>query len=163
MLSQQADSAQNADPAYRAELRRWTTDDPTRHDGVPASAVPHVDGHSGDEIPLRDFDTRGTGHLPAQTASTRRQTILVLGTEEDDPLSWLRAGEALERVLLEIARCGYAAGPLTQAVEVPDTRYALRTELGLTFYPQFLLRVGRAHATPSTPRRPLTEVLAETD
>ncbi|MDQ1730656.1 MAG: hypothetical protein QOK10_815, partial [Pseudonocardiales bacterium] len=41
-LSNQADRLQNSDPAYRAEIRRWTTDDAGRRDGVPARAVPHV-------------------------------------------------------------------------------------------------------------------------
>ena len=58
-LSQRADALQYADPAYRAELRAWTTDDPKRTDGVPAIAVPHVDAGSGDEVPIRDFDTLG--------------------------------------------------------------------------------------------------------
>src|SRR6185437_13712015 len=40
MLSQRADAEQNASAGYRAELRAWTTDDPSRRDGVPASAVP---------------------------------------------------------------------------------------------------------------------------
>ena len=163
MLTQRADALQNADPAYRAELRAWTTDDPARLDGVPAFAVPHVNGHSGDEIPLRDFDTRGTGRLPADTASTRRQTILVVGTADDDPMSWLRAGEAVQRMLLEIARRGYAAGPMTQALDVPETRDALAGELGLSFYPQFLMRVGRAHPTAPTPRRAVADVLVEVD
>jgi hypothetical protein len=39
ILTQRADALQNADPAYRAELRAWTTDDPGRLDGVPAFAV----------------------------------------------------------------------------------------------------------------------------
>jgi nitroreductase len=163
MLTQRADALQNADPAYRAELRAWTTDDPARLDGVPARAVPHVNGHSGDEIPLRDFDTHGVGRLPAQTASSRRQTILVLGTDGDDPAAWLRAGEAVERVLLEIARRGYAAGPITQALDVPETRDALTAELGLSCYPQFLMRVGRAQPTAPTARRELADVLAEID
>ena len=43
-LSQRADDIENLNPAYRAELRAWTTDDPLRADGVPHLAVPHVDG-----------------------------------------------------------------------------------------------------------------------
>lgn len=33
-LSHEADAAENADPAYRAELRAWTSDDSKRQDGV---------------------------------------------------------------------------------------------------------------------------------
>src|SRR4051794_17077763 len=68
-LSTRADDAQFRNPAYRAELRAWTSDDPKRADGVPAIAVPHVDADSGDEVPIRDFDTRGSGALPVETRS----------------------------------------------------------------------------------------------
>ncbi len=160
-LSQRADAAQYANPAYRGELRAWTTDDPNRRDGVPALAVPHVAGDSGDEIPIRDFDSRGTGWLPTQTRSSRKQCLLLLGTDADDAASWLRAGEALERVLLEVAHHGFTASPLTQVVEVASARAALRTELCLTTYPHVLLRVGRAAVTPGTTRRDLRDVLTE--
>jgi hypothetical protein len=87
-------------PAHRAELRAWTNADPSRRDGVPATLVPHVDAGSGDDIPIRDFDTHGLGRLPTKTHSSLNQCVLLLGTSQDQPAAWLRAGEALERVLL---------------------------------------------------------------
>jgi hypothetical protein len=90
-LSQQADNIENADPAYRAELRAWTTDDGRRRDRVPAAAVPHTDAGSGDEIPIRDFDSRGMGWLPTETYSSMRQCLLLLGSAADDPVAWLRS------------------------------------------------------------------------
>jgi hypothetical protein len=152
-LSTSADRAQQLDPSYRAELRAWTSDDPLRLDGVPAIAVPHVDSGSGDEIPIRDFDTRGTGYLPTQTRSTRDQCLVLLGSDADDELSWLRAGEALQRVLLTITALGFAASPLTQAIELPASRAELRAGLRLTMHPHLLLRIGRAAPTAGTPRR----------
>ena len=160
-LSQRADELELLDPAYRAELRRWTSDDPDRRDGVPALAVPHVDGSAQDEIPIRDFDSSGSGWLPAHTNSSRRQCLLLLGTAVDDPASWLAAGQALERMLLEITRHGYAASPLTQAIEVASTRTQLCRELNLQMEPHILLRVGRAPIVPSSRRRPLRDVLVE--
>lgn len=160
-LSQRADAMQYADPAYRAELRRWTTDDPTRRDGVAARAVPHVDAGSGDEIPIRDFDARGTGFLPTETGSTREQCLVLLGTDGDDPEAWLHAGEALERMLLEITCRGLAASPLTQVVEVSSERAALRSELRLTMHPHVLLRIGYAPPTPGSSRRALADVVDE--
>jgi hypothetical protein len=159
-ISRRADALENADPSYRAELRAWTHDDPMRSDGVPDFAIPHVDSSHRDQLPLRDFDTRGTGRLPADVGSSADQMLLVLGTEVEDQLAWLRAGEALERVLLEMTRYGWSASPLTQSLELPQTRFAVAHELGLTFHPQFLMRVGHTHAqTPTTPRRPLSEML----
>jgi nitroreductase len=160
-LSQQADAIQNTDPAYRAELRAWTTDDPQRRDGVPAMAVPHVDAGAGDDVPIRDFDTHGMGWLPTNTQSSMHQCLLLLGTRSDNPESWLRAGEALERIWLEATRHNYVASPLTQVVEIPRTRTMLRAELNLPMYPHVLLRVGHAAQTPASRRRRLSDVIAE--
>ena len=162
-LSQRADAIENLNPAYRAELRAWTSDDPSRRDGVPSLAVPHVDGSSEDDVPIRDFDTRGTGGLPARTRSSMKQTMVLLCTEGDTPAYWVRAGEALERVLLEITRHGLSASLLTQVTEVPSTRAELRHELKLVEHPHVLLRIGRAPITPASRRRRLVEVLTEQD
>jgi nitroreductase len=157
-LSQLADRYELADPAYRAELLRWTTVDLRRNDGVPAFAVPLVDGTAEDEVPIRDFDTAGIGWLPGNTYSSSSQCLLVLTTQSDEASAWARAGEALQRVWLEITRRGYAASPLTQAIEVSHTRELLRSELQLSGHPQLLLRVGRAPAVSATRRRALTNV-----
>ena len=158
VLSQQADAQQNADPAYRAELRAWTSDDPARRDGVPASAVPHVDAGAGDDIPIRDFDSRGAGWLPTETRSSMNQCLLLLTTQRDSRPGWLRAGEALERIWLLATRHEYAMSLLTQVVEVPRTRQQLRAELGLESHPLVLLRIGKAPVTASSQRRPLPEL-----
>ncbi|MDP9093351.1 MAG: nitroreductase family protein [Actinomycetota bacterium] len=158
-LSQLADGIENANPAYRAELRTWTTEDPERDDGVPAYAVPRVLGNAEDDLPIRDFDTHAAGSLPTQTRSSLNQCLVLLGAGEDNPLAWLRAGEALERMLLVIARMGFTASPLTQVVELPRTNAALRDELGLLMHPYVLLRVGRAPATPATRRRYLVDMV----
>ncbi len=160
VLSQRADRQQHADPAYRAELRAWTSDDPTRADGVPTLAVPHTEVDSHDDIPIRDFDVLARGQLPGETRSSVNQCLLLLGTASDTPAAWARAGEALQRVLLEVTRFGFAASPLTQVVELPNTRGALRRELRLATYPCVLLRVGRAPATPAPRRRRLVDMLS---
>jgi hypothetical protein len=160
-LTRRADTMQLADPAYRAELRAWTTADPDRLDGVPAPAVPHVDAGSGDAVPIRDFDTHGRGGLPTETRSGRDGCLLVLSAPSDTPTEWVRAGEALERVLLEVTHAGYVAGLFSQAIEVPRTRAELRRAMGLIEHPVMVLRVGRAAPTPGTPRRNVRDVLTE--
>ncbi|MDQ1733662.1 MAG: hypothetical protein QOK10_3821, partial [Pseudonocardiales bacterium] len=89
--------------------------------------------------------------------------LLLLGTPGDSPDTWLRAGQALERVLLEVTRQGYVASPLTQVTEIPRTRLMLRQELGISSMPQLLLRVGRAPVAPGTRRRRLVDVIRDTD
>jgi nitroreductase len=159
-LTQQADAQQQADPAYHAELEWWTNRPTAAHDGIVGAAVPHVDGTAADDVPLRDFDTRGRGALPASTGLGAERTLMVLGTRADDDEAWLRSGEALQRVLLEITRAGWAVSPVTQAVEVDLTRRELRAGLTWDTWPQSILRIGHAAATNPTPRRGRDEVVS---
>jgi nitroreductase len=158
-LSRQADAIELTDPAYRAELRAWTTTDPHRGDGVLVTTVPHVDAGASGDLPLREFDTSGRGWLPADTGSDHEQCLLLLGTLDDDRIAWLRAGEALERVWLELTRHGYVASLFTQVIEVRRTHELLRHELGLAVHPHLLMRIGQAPDTPPSPRRPAAEVI----
>jgi nitroreductase len=158
-LTQRADELQNADPAYRAELRTWTTADRERRDGVPASSVPRADGDAQDDVPLRAFDTTGTGQLPSGTHSRLSQTLVVLSTPGDTMRDWLFAGQALHRMLLELTSSGYVAEIMSQTVEVSAVREELRHDLRLSGRPQLLLRAGQAEPTEATPRRPLDDVI----
>lgn len=161
-LSQRADRIQHADPAYLAELRTWTTDDPRRGDGVQAASVPYAgplsDAH--DVMPIRAFDVRGMGWLPASSQSETDQCLLLLAAAGDTPETWLQTGEALERVWLELTRLGYAASPLTQAVEVAQTHEQLRSALQIDLHPQLLLRVGLAPNAVQTPRLRAADVIS---
>jgi nitroreductase len=159
-LTQQADAQQQADPAYLAELARWTDRSPADGDGIVAAAIPHVDGSAADDVPMRNFDTRGDGSLPPSTGVGTERTMLVLGTRTDDAEAWLRSGEALQHVLLEITRAGWAASPLTQSVEIPFTRLQLRSGLTWDAWPQTILRIGHAGPTSATPRRQRADVVS---
>ncbi len=162
-LTRQADRGQNADPAYRAEIRLWTGRPTASGDGVPPAVIPHVDGRSSaGDPPLRDFDSRGAGELPADVGDSE-PTLLLLTTLTDAPKAWLRAGEAMQRVLLELTQAGWAASPVTQAVEVPVTRSQLRAALCWGAHPQMLLRVGRAAPVQKTPRRRSADVVQGAD
>jgi nitroreductase len=136
-LAQRAERWRERDPGSRAELRAWTATDPKRPDGEEAVAS-----------------------AEAETGSAN-QCLVLLGTREENPLSWLRAGEALERMWLELTRRGYAASPLPHIVEVDPTRAALRRELGIDWSPHVLVRVGTAPLGPTGRRRRLSDVLAE--
>jgi len=58
---------------------------------------------------------------------------------------------------------GLASCPVTEPLEIPRTREAMRIDVfGTSGYPQMLVRVGwapvNADPLPATPRRPLPEV-----
>ena len=163
-LSRFADNIENADPAYRAEVFAWTTDDPRRGDGVQASTVPYLGDqprNSSDAVPLREFDPRGMGWLPQSSHSDAGQTLILFASVEDNSLAWLRAGEALEHAWLELTREGYWASPLTQVVEVRQTHEELRAILGITEHPELLLRIGKAPEVRSSRRRDLGDMVID--
>ena len=171
VLLARADELEAADPAYRDELRRWTgaADDAT--EGVPASAVPDVPpGRRGSNYRLRDFVADRDQELAASSDDldpppAERPLVAVLGTVEDDLAAWLTAGQGLGRLLLVGAARGVAASPMTQPLEIPDTRRKLAVELGVVGHPQMVLRLGYASeaTAAATPRRPLNEILTEED
>jgi len=162
-LSKEAEAIQNSDPQYRAELEAWTTTDLHRTDGVPVYAIPHTDARSEPEALARNFDVAGKGWLPRLRQSAVNQCLMVLGTAESTRIAWLRAGEALQRILLEATRFDFVASLASQVVEVPSTRDRLRKELGLEMSPLLLMRIGRAAPTPASKRRDLTMIISETD
>jgi hypothetical protein len=161
-LSREAEIIQNIDPAYQAELQAWTTTDLRRTDGVPVSAIPHTDSRFETEGLIRDFDVAGKGWLPRLRQSSLNHCLMVLGTAESTRLAWLRAGEALQRILLEATRLDYVVSLASQVAEVPSTRDRLRRELDLDIHPLLLIRIGRAAPTPASKRRDLNMIISET-
>jgi len=162
-LSRRAEVIQSDDARYRAELQAWTTTDLNRTDGVPVYAIPRTDAGSQSDALMRNFDVAGRGWLPKLKQSSINHCLMVLGTAESTRLAWLRAGEALQRIMLEATRLGYVISLASQVAEVPSTRAHLRTELGLEFSPLLLMRIGRAAPTPASKRRDVSMIISETD
>ena len=55
--------------------------------------------------------------------------LLLLTTPTDSALDWFRAGEATSAILLTATRHGLASSPLTQPLEVDDTREFIRSHV----------------------------------
>jgi nitroreductase len=148
------------DRGESAGIRRWTRS--PRHpaaDGVPAAAL--VTGPSEAEpgrLPQRDFDLgRDLGLLPGGGAPPAATAVLL--TAGDRRADWLRAGQALQRLLLHAASAWVFASLYTQPLENPLTRELIRDQLRLPGDPQMLLQFGRAVTAASTPRRPPDDLM----
>jgi hypothetical protein len=102
---------------------------------------------------------------PPRGGEPKNAALLLLATPTDTPAGWLRAGEVTSALLLAATRAGLAASPLTQPLEVEDTRAHVRDHVlaAKTHHPQILLRIGwpapDAGELPATPRRPLDDVV----
>jgi Nitroreductase family len=153
-LAHSADRWLRSRPGYRDELARWTGR-PIRHDGVPAWAVGPWDALEG--IPVRDFAAFEPLPRPREPFEPY-PTILVLATAGDRRSDWVRAGQALQRVLLTATWQNLATTPISQPIEVPTLRRMLTDPSG-GLSAQMVLRVGYGRVTGRTPRRPVAEVL----
>ncbi|MFE3633551.1 hypothetical protein [Streptomyces sp. NPDC059168] len=79
--------------------------------------------------------------------------VALLTTEHDRRSDWLRAGQALEHLLLVATAHGVRASLLHQPMEWPDLRRALSPASDLTGHAQMLVRLGHGPEGPATPRR----------
>jgi hypothetical protein len=108
---------------------------------------------------IRRFDWGNGQAAKDEQLALGSPALLVLGTANDTPAAWLRAGEALALVLLDATSVGLSASFLNQPIEVEHLRAELTRVLSVEGWPQLLLRVGYGRQVPSTPRRPVEEVL----
>ncbi|MBW8482414.1 Acg family FMN-binding oxidoreductase [Actinomadura parmotrematis] len=168
-LTQAADHLERRSSARAGEAARWAPSPGSgRRDGVAATAYPAEPARTEPHFPARDFaHGRGWGTPPdASGGGAELGTVLLLTTLRDEPADWLRAGQALQHVLLRAAGDGLAAAIHTQPLEVPELRGFIRVHLCAGAHPQMLLRLGAADPAadaPPSPRRPAADVTTEED
>ena len=153
-LVRDSERDQLADPDYRAELAKWAGGARDR-DGIPDSALgPRA---SDGPTPVREF-TPGRSGPRGYAWFEKAPQLAVLSVHVGDRASWLRAGQALQRVLLTATARGISASPLTQPLETADA-WLVRDPRSGHEHPQMILRIGYGLPVPSTPRRPVSQVL----
>ncbi|MEU8518997.1 nitroreductase family protein [Streptomyces sp. NBC_01216] len=163
VLSLVRDSAlfEAADSAIRREIAAWTrTGSPGEGpvtEGIPAYAFgPRQFGVSA---PVRDFDALHRVADREAAVFEKRPQIVLLGTEGDGPADWLRAGQAMQRVLLRATLDGLATSLISQPLEWTELRDEAGDPVRVTGRVQMIVRIGYGPAGPATPRRPVSEVL----
>ncbi len=153
----EAAAIQGDAPGYHTETAVWSGAT-SGNDGIPAA---NLLAAAPDPVHGRRFSPGQIrqGHSDEPDGAL----FVVIGTASDDTLSQLRAGEALSAVALHATLLGLASCPLSQVLEVGDTRRLLRDDvLDGAMAPQLVLRLGFATSQaplPATPRRPISEIL----
>lgn len=148
-LLHRADLVDRTDPARIVERQAWIGG-PHRRDGIPVRSLgPRpVDPRT----PFRDL---GQDVVAGREEALFEQTptVAVLSTAHDAPRDWVRAGQALERVLLEATLSGLAVSVINQPLEHPELRDSVPGSGRGVGHCQMLLRVGYAQRdAPATPR-----------
>jgi nitroreductase len=167
VLLSHADDLERASPEYERELATWSRAEAGAEDGILSSTLSSTPVSArGSSFRLRDFDVSEhvtTAPSGGEPPPAEHPLVIILGTEGDDRLAWLHAGQALGGVLARAAADGVSASPMTQVLEVPATRLMLARQMGLVGHPQMVLRMGYGPdaAHPQAPRRPISEVLTD--
>lgn len=160
-LVRDAELFESADAALREETASWTrtgrAGEGPATEGVPSYAFgPRQYGVSA---PARDFDAPRDLPGRAVAAFEERPQIALLGTVDDSPADWLRAGQAMERVLLQATLDGLSTSLMSQPLEWPELRELTREPGSLTGFVHMVFRFGYGPRGAPTPRRPVNEVL----
>jgi hypothetical protein len=158
-----ADFALRLDRARFAEQSKWAcAPGSRRRDGVPATAYPAVPEQTEPSFASRDFAAgHGWGLPPAGQGGAARSagTVCVLTTATDGPEDWIRAGQALQRVLLLASSCGVSAALHSQPLEIATLRQFVAGQLCDCACPQMVLRLGTTGEAAVSVRRSVDDVL----
>lgn len=141
-------------PQALAERAEWVTAG-AREDGIPVDSLGPMPAQ-----PDATFRDLGNGRdLPRSIARFEATpTVAVLCTRYDRPVDWVRAGQALQRLLLVATNEGLVASFMNQPLEHDELRQQLRSPLTGHGHTRMLLRIGYGTPVPPTPRRPISEV-----
>ncbi|WP_327660216.1 MULTISPECIES: Acg family FMN-binding oxidoreductase [unclassified Streptomyces] len=159
-LVHDAEGRDGLTPDRLRDVERWTRlgdEADTATEGVPEYAFgprPHRSGAA-----VRDFAGRRPVADRGTTAFEDDPHLALLGTAEDGPVDWLRAGQAMERVLLVATLGGLATSLTSHPLETPELRSLARDPLSSMGHVQMVLRLGYGPTGPATPRRPVRDIL----
>ena len=153
-LTAEAEWRENTDPQRLAEIRAWVRE--AGDEGLSPEALGPRDAEG--RMPMRDYaPLEPRFHRPPELFEPE-PLIAVLTTAGDGRADWLRAGQALERVLLRATADGLSTSLLHQPLEWPDIRWQLRDPMTGPTHVQMLVRLGYGPHGRPTPRRPVDDV-----
>ncbi|WP_405539738.1 hypothetical protein OG787_47480 [Streptomyces sp. NBC_00075] len=152
-LTAEAEQRNRLDADRAMESRRWVRHDPyeSADVGLTRSGLGPQDAR--ELLPMRDFTAQPHRERLLARDFEVTPVLALLSTEHDRRVDWLRAGQALERVLLVATTLGLRTSLLHQAMEWPDLRGALAPSPDRTGHAQMLIRLGYGTAGPESPRR----------
>ena len=159
-LVEEGDRVLMSDERWRKELAHWVRPNESgAGDGICGDAF-GIPGPLAALAPslIATFDAGSTRGRHDRELTANAAGLIVV-TSDDDGIALLRAGEALERLLLTLTSLGVQYAFLNQPVEVPHLRHELWRLIRSPKPPQLLLRMGYARPIPrAMPRRQVETV-----
>ncbi|MFF9912337.1 Acg family FMN-binding oxidoreductase [Streptomyces sp. NPDC013457] len=147
--------------AVRTEIAAWTRTGAAGEgpgtEGIPSYAF----GPRQYDVtsPVRDFGSHRSASGRGSAVFEKRPQIVLLGTGTDTPGDWLKAGQAMQRVLLRATLDGLSTSLMSQPLEWPELRSVARDPLSAMGFVHMVIRLGYGPEGRATPRRPVSDVL----
>ena len=148
---------QQASAPYRAEFGAWTGGSAPRPDGVPVTASGPIP-EPQDLLPFRDFGQSRAVRRADGSEFESAPVLAILVSAADGPAAQVRAGLALQRVLLTATSLGLGVSFFSQPIEVPARRAQLQELVGGRT-PHAVLRLGLRSPQSPTVRRRIEDLL----
>ncbi len=156
--------SQYANKAFLDELIHWLRFDKKE-------ALAWLDGlysrcSGNPEVPRWLGQMFVAGTKPPQQANSDASKLrsspgaVVIASESDDRITWVRTGQVYERMALKMTSLGVKSAFLNQPIEVAGVRGQFQSAIGLgNALPQLLIRFGYADPMPRSLRRPIEQVI----
>lgn len=156
----QSHKIQLGNKAFRKELASWVRSNTGgEKDGLPGYSFGYSDFQSYfGAFVFGTFDM-SSSRARVETAYMKASPAVgVLSTDQDDMMTWLKAGFLFEILFLKATEMDVRFDLFSQPIAIPELREEMARILKVK-YPQLLIRMGYAEPSKHTPRRPLEEVL----
>jgi hypothetical protein len=162
-----ANSAQVADPAFVAELKKWIRfgahEAVRTGDGLYSVTTgnPSVPRWLGSMLFSSLFTAqRENDKYAKHVRSSAAIAVFISGNGKDPAAQWMKVGRAYERFALQAAALGIRNAFLNQPVEVARLRPQFASSLGVAGRrPDLVVRFGRGPEMPRSLRRTVQAVL----
>jgi hypothetical protein len=159
-------SRQMDDPAFMAELRSWLRFNAAAaaetRDGLYSASTgnPALPSWLG-PIAFDWFFSKDAENEKYAEQIRSSHGVAVFTADRDDKAGWIAAGRACQRFALQATLDGVKHAFVNQAVEVPEMRRDLHTQLGLgERRPDLVVRFGHGPEMPRSLRRRPAAVIA---
>ncbi|MCB0211681.1 MAG: hypothetical protein KDJ52_20250 [Anaerolineae bacterium] len=148
----QADALQFASPSFREELTYWLKEGAFSASWLVTKMGRLATAYLGQDKLSPASEQKVLNYAPF---------LAILSSMEDNRKAYVATGQAFERTALIASSLGVQLQPMTQIIEVPQCREALKSLVPIASgFPQHIFRLGYGSREKShTPRHALNEVL----
>jgi len=146
---------------FKNELSKWVRHNWTRaHDGMPGYGfnMPLLMSFAA-PVAIKYFNIGGMQAKSEKTLINSSSAVAIICGKNDVP-TWVKAGQAYERVFLDATKRGIKGATMTAAVEIGDYHKDLMKIMGSKERPLVMFRLGCCEKVPKpTPKRAVQEIV----